>query len=371
MIEAEAVRWVGMLTALGVLIPISLWFALPALGARARNVVAALSGVTLAIVAAGAIGAMSVTGYTLATVTSDVNEGDEGRGLLAVALAIVGLAVGLAVALTLRSRDDVAAAEEPATVEDEPPFEEEPPVADDSAAPGDAYWASHAGEAVPFAAPVAPVGAATLTLLLIAVALALPSSRFHVGPGVLGLDGEVGGAEAAGMVLEGVRHGLALLLAAVALRGRDAVAVAASFGLVALGQGLATAFPDTFGNEFWFMFATGLTAGLILPPALRLLTPALVADRAAFATGVAVVAALLAAQSWASSTAVYDDNFSVIDSDVRVPVVPGQIPVPTFSFEPPVLPSDFPSFVVPSFVVPSFVVPTFQFPSGFPPAPSP
>jgi hypothetical protein len=385
MFDTEPERWVGLLTALGVLLPAALWFVLDRLRPRGRNVVTAVGATFLLVAAAQALTRTSILGFLLGYGES-FGEGSGGRGGRTVAdvlLLLVGLAAGLALALALRVREPEPAAalvDEPAEEadedsEDSEESDDDEPVTGDTEVVGAdakaAYWSSHVSDAPARAVPAVPVGPRQLLFLVVALGLALPALRFGLDAsfllGSIFRGNDVNALMAFAMLLEGAITGFALLAAAMWLGKRDLPMVAAGFVLVALGQGLASSFPDTFSNEFWFATAIGLTAGLLLPSALRLLSGLDTEDRAALATAVVVAVALLAGVAVLQARAMRSGVESVrdgVDFDEDDLVVPSYSP-PPFPTELPTLPP-FPTGFPSGF--PTEFPTEFPFPSGFPTA---
>lgn len=342
----EPERWVGLLVALGALVPLGLWFVLDKAGPRARAVFGVWSGLMLVIATAVSLLGTVFVGVLLAV--PDFTE-DDSRGVM-VMLALVGLALGLAAAVGLPTLvpDEVAAEEEP-SFEEEPPVEEEPPLEAD---PPTSHWETHTVVSHAPAA-VAPVGRATLWVLFLGLALALPLVGLPAVTAASGtFFGDTNGWRVAALLLVGLATALPLLLPALPLR--NAPLVAGVFFAVALMHGIGAAWPETFANESWLAFGLGLTAGLLAPTLLRLVGPALAEDGVAVAGGVLLTVALLVAVAACVVRATVEGI-----QDISTGFGDEQIVVPDGIASVPALPTDFPTFVVPTFVVPTFVVPTF------------
>lgn len=369
----------GLLAAIGALLPFALWFAHDRLGRRARNVVAVLAALMLAGAAVGALSRTSLVAF-LVGAGQYFRSGDsaDGRHVLDVVLAVVGLGAGLVLALALRPRQEAStlAAGTPETaVEDEPPVEEQPPITGDTEVIGEdpkaAYWSSHVVDAPARPLPALPFDRATATFAVVMLGLALPLAGYDTGA-FFGRALHLSAESAIALLLNGLTLGLALLLPALALRGRSLPLVASGYLLVAAGAGLRTAFGDTVSNELWFMFGTGLAAGLLLPALLRLLTPALAEDAGAVALGVLLAVLLGVTQTWLQiegSRNSIEDGIGDVDVDLDVDNDGGVVIQPSFPL---------PSFPVPTFTLPTEFTfpsdfpsdfPTFTFPPGFPTAP--
>jgi predicted PurR-regulated permease PerM len=119
---------------------------------------------------------------------------------------------------------------------------------------------------------------------------------------------------------------------------------AAAFGLVAVGTGLTWAWPLTFANEFWSMFATGLAVGLFAGAGLSLLARAVAPDRRAVAAGVLAAVALVALSGFLAAKVSEDSIQNVTTPPINLPD------------------NVIPSFEIPSFDIPSFPVPSFPAP---------
>lgn len=373
--DAEPERWVGLLVAVGVLVPLALWFVVDRAPAWARSLVGVWSALMLVVATAVSLLGTVIVGVLVALPEGFSDDGGTDRRVPMVVLLLLGLLLGLATAIGLPAlvpEEQVVADAVPAedlAVEDEPPVEEETPIPDEPVT----HWETHTvTPAVPAGteAAAAPVGRATLWLLFVGLALALPMVGLPALSAASGTFrfGDVNGWRAAAMVLIGLSSGLPLLLPALGLRLRNAPLVAGVFLAVALLQGVAAAWPDSFTSELWLAFGLGLTAGLLAPTLLRLVGPALTGETGALVGGVLLTVALLSAAAACLARGTLDafDGFgSGLDDSIVVPAQPGpEISVPAF-------PSDFPTFVVPTFVVPTFVVPTFEIPTPptFPPVP--
>ncbi|HEV2889093.1 MAG TPA: hypothetical protein VGX28_01825 [Frankiaceae bacterium] len=278
----DANRWAAVLVSLGVLLPLGLWFARDAIGSRIRAAVTVLAAALLLLQAGGALGQASFLGVVVAPV-GGIRESDR-KGAY-VTLYVAALAVALAVALALRPRDEVVA---------EPAVEQDEGAADDEAG-DDAEWSSHEVESA-LPTPSVPFTGATYALLLVALALGLPLSRYPLGDGVPALMrlAHVSTDLVVLLLIEGLVVGLALLLPALLVGERERGAVVAAFAVVAVAKGVAAAWPDAISNNYWHMIGIGLVLGLLLPVALRLFRGAVVEDRLAIAVGVALAVALVA-----------------------------------------------------------------------------
>jgi hypothetical protein len=363
MFDSEPARWIGFLVALGVLLPIALWFVSEQMSARVRDAVVVTSALMLVVFGAFALSRTATVGYALGGSGFFDEDDDAVRQAL---LALLGLAIGLGISVVMLA----LARDEPveAVVEADEDEESLPPIEGDTETIGDepaTRWSSHVVDTAP-ATPL-PVDSTAITLALVALGLAVPLFSSQSTTRLSGLDEDVTASSVAAYVLFGVMTGLGLLLPALALRVRSAVAVASAFGIVALGTGIAYAWPDTFFNESWLMLGTGLGAGILLPAFVRALPMALVRDTTSVAAGILasvllfVTATGLATHGaqdgsidFSSGVDVEDDDDS---GDVIVPAVPSPpafpTDYPTFTY-----PTDFPSFVVPTFDYPSFSVPT-------------
>ena len=274
-------RWAGVFLVAGVLLPMALWFLFEYLGPRVRATIGVLSALMLLLAVGRALGRMSFLGFLVTGPALPSFDGRE-RAPLYLLLMLLGLGLGLVVAIAVRSREEAEAAEEPEDdLHDLDDLDDLEYLGEDDDAED---WAPVDRRTL---LPL-PADAGRVTFLLVVLALAVPVTGFGFGSAAAGLhritDVEVFRASA--HVVDGLRIGLALLLPALVLRTRETWLLVAGYAAVAFGQGLAVAWPEVSANRVWFVFATGLVAGLAGPPLLRLLTPELPRDGVALAVGI-------------------------------------------------------------------------------------
>ncbi len=261
-------RWLGLLSALGVLLALFVWYAVPRMDDRRRGVLTVFAATAFLGVAARAVGSLASIGSRLA-VPQAFGDGN-GRTVLAAVLALAGFAGGL---LFVTAEGD-----RPSDPEPEP---------DDVTMPH-------------LPSPAWLTGSVRVPLA-VALALALPASNRPFG---LFAGHGVNAWTVVAVLTTAFVSGAALLYVALVTDGLDVRWVAAGFGLLALGEGLRTAFPDVLSEQLWLAFVSGLVGGLLVPAALRLLRRAIPDDRTSLVVGVVIAVLLVALGSVATTRAI-------------------------------------------------------------------
>lgn len=256
--------WIGLLTAAGVLVAVIAFALARGAGERGRDVVSAAGAVLLLFVTTRALSGVRDIVTAVATEGLDA---DGGRRVTDVVLLLVGLLVGATAVFVARS----LAARPPYDYDDDLDDEDD----DEDEAPG--WLAGH-------------------DLLAVALAIGLPvlgSARYGLGAEFAFVHGaaDVTAAGALMQLLAGLLAGGALL--AFVRRDAGGQFLAGAFGLVVVGAIVLPIWPETFANEFWTSFATGLAAGLLLAVALPVLAAAIPSDRFAALIGAAAALVLV------------------------------------------------------------------------------
>jgi hypothetical protein len=295
--------WLGLVDAFGVGLMLVGWLLLRGAGARVRAVGAAAGAALLAIALAGVVGH---AGAIASSLTFARYEEEGGRRFFDVLLALAGAGIGVAAALALRKRIvGYVAAADPADLAVPGPDVPDLDVADldvpddlgDLGVPGDID-----GLDLPDDDPGSAV-APWLDLLLVALALALPLLLLAIPGGGVGAFGRHGGVTfwvvclhlTTGMLAGGA------LYAALHTSDTDERWPVLAFGLVAAGVALTWVWPRIFSNEFWAVFAAGLSLGLLAVCGLALLARAVTGDRRYLAGGVLVAAVVVALAGFVSA----------------------------------------------------------------------
>jgi hypothetical protein len=263
-----AARWLGLLPALGVLVALLVWYAVRNTHGPARRIITVWGSVHFLVAASSATAVAYFVGLVAASPEGrGLFGGGEGRAWLSIVLALAGLGAGLFV-VSMPDAPVVPSPHEPTDDSGDVPSPVEP------------------------ARPVVAVRAA----LAAVVGMALPVVGSFSSASLTG--GHENGWSDAALVLGGLVVGAAVLYVVLVA---EVTWAPVAFLLVAATTGLARAYPAVFYEQFWFMFSAGLSTGLLVPSALRLLRHRVADDRDSLVRGVLLALLVLAVMAGLSA----------------------------------------------------------------------